>query len=206
LIEAINLVFPHPLLRPDNLCSSDGPPDALSTLPRVQPSLLTLDDLWSLLDNLLSFGQDQLDVARVRHVRVDLRRLVHAHLQCLWYTYTTVGTVCAAALLGSLVDLDVLDDQVAGVKTLGVGVGLGVLEECEEVLSRLDWPACAGDTELLALTYCQPTFFRIPTVFSVPSAPIVLAIEDFITYPEQHDRFHQHSASLGRLPCAREHC
>ena len=65
-------------------------------------------------------------------------------------TYTTVSTVCAAALLGSLVDLNMLDDQVAGVETLGIGVRLGVLEETEEKLGRLDGPASASDTELLA--------------------------------------------------------
>ncbi len=70
------------------------------------------------------------------------------------YTYTTVGTVCASALLGGLVDLNVLDNEGTGIETLGVGVGLGILEEGEEVLSRLDGPASAGDTELLAcLTY-----------------------------------------------------
>lgn len=61
-----------------------------------------------------------------------------------------MGTVGAPALLGGLVDLDVLDDQVAGVKTLGVGVGLGVPEEREEVLGRLDGPPSTGDTPLLA--------------------------------------------------------
>jgi hypothetical protein len=65
-------------------------------------------------------------------------------------TYTTVGTVSAAAALGSLVDLDALDDQVGGVQTLGVGVGLSVLEEVEKVLGGLDGPASLGDTELLA--------------------------------------------------------
>jgi hypothetical protein len=65
-------------------------------------------------------------------------------------TYTSVGTVSAPALLGSLVDLDVLDDQVAGVKTLGVGVGLSVLEETEKDLGGLDGPASAGDTHGLA--------------------------------------------------------
>jgi len=62
-----------------------------------------------------------------------------------------VGTVCAAALLGGLVDLDVLDNQVASVETLGVGVGLGVLEETEDELGALDGPAGLGDTKLLAL-------------------------------------------------------
>ena len=61
-----------------------------------------------------------------------------------------MGTVSPAALLGGLVDLDVLDDQVAGVKTLGVGVGLGVLEEREKELSALGGPAGLGDTESLA--------------------------------------------------------
>jgi hypothetical protein len=61
-----------------------------------------------------------------------------------------VGTVGASATLGGLVDLDVLDNEVAGVETLGVGVGLGVLEEAEQLLSRLDGPAGLGDTELLA--------------------------------------------------------
>lgn len=65
-------------------------------------------------------------------------------------TYTTVGTVCSSTLLWCLVDLDVLDNKVAGVKTLAISVGLGVLEETEKELGGLDWPSGAGDTELLA--------------------------------------------------------
>jgi hypothetical protein len=61
-----------------------------------------------------------------------------------------VGTVSAPALLGGLVDLNVLDDQVAGVETLGVGVGLSVLEETEKNLGGLDGPAGTGDTHGLA--------------------------------------------------------
>lgn len=61
-----------------------------------------------------------------------------------------MGAVCAATLLGRLVDLDVLDDQVAGVEALGVRVGLGVLEETQEELGGLDGPAGASDTPLLA--------------------------------------------------------
>lgn len=63
-----------------------------------------------------------------------------------------MSTVCAPPLLGGLVDLDVLDNQVAGVKTLGIGVGLSVLEETEQELGGLDGPAGLGDTELLAYT------------------------------------------------------
>ncbi len=61
-----------------------------------------------------------------------------------------MGTVCPSALLRGLVDLDVLDNQGTGVEALGIGVGLSVLEETEQVLSGLDGPASPGDTELLA--------------------------------------------------------
>lgn len=61
-----------------------------------------------------------------------------------------MGTVCASATLGGLVDLDVLNDEVAGVETLGIGVGLGVLQQTEQLLSGLDGPASLGDTESLA--------------------------------------------------------
>lgn len=61
-----------------------------------------------------------------------------------------MGTVSPPALLGGLVHLDVLDDQVAGVEALGVGVGLGVPEEAEQEVGGLGGPAGLGDTELLA--------------------------------------------------------
>lgn len=69
-----------------------------------------------------------------------------------------MGTVSSSALLGGLVDLDVLDNEGAGVETLGVGVGLGVLQELQEELGGLDGPAGTGDTPLLAYTsyFCQP--------------------------------------------------
>ena len=47
----------------------------------------------------------------------------------------------------TLIDLDVLDDEVAGVEALCVGVGFGVLEEADEELGGLDGPAGLGDTE-----------------------------------------------------------
>jgi len=65
-------------------------------------------------------------------------------------TYPAVGAVRPPSLLRCLVDLDVLDDKVARVEALGVGVGLGILEKTENEVGRLDGPASAGDTKLLA--------------------------------------------------------
>lgn len=112
-----------------------------------------------LLDDLVALGKDHLDVAGARHVGVDLQKqhMISSgsnhgakHWQKWVSTYTTVGTVSASPLVGSLVDLDVLDDKVASVKTLGVGIGLSVLEEREEELGGLRGPAGFADTELLA--------------------------------------------------------
>jgi hypothetical protein len=61
-----------------------------------------------------------------------------------------VSTVCAAALLGGLVDLDVLDDQGTCVQALRVGVGLSVPEKTKDELGGLGGPASLGNTELLA--------------------------------------------------------
>jgi hypothetical protein len=63
-----------------------------------------------------------------------------------------VGTVGSSPLLGCLVDLDVLDDQVAGVEALSIGIGFGVSEETEEVLGGLYGPSGARNTKLLACT------------------------------------------------------
>jgi hypothetical protein len=115
------------------LSSGDSLAEAGTTLARAE--VLTLSNSIGLLDNLLTLGQDELDVAGVGHVRVD----------------TTVSTVCPSSLLGGLVDLDVLDNQGTGVETLGISVGLSVLEETEEELGGLDGPSSLGDTELLAL-------------------------------------------------------
>lgn len=88
------------------------------------------------------------------HVGVDLDGLLVAYectLSKKEETYTAVRPVGASATLGSLVDLDALDDQVAGVETLGVGVGLSVLEEVGEESGGLDGPASLADTPLVAL-------------------------------------------------------
>ena len=80
-----------------------------------------------------------------------------------------MSTVCAATLLRGLVDLDVLDNEVGGVETLGVGVGLGVLEEREKELSALGGPAGLGDTESLA--------FRIRISIRMSQCLLALSID-----------------------------
>jgi hypothetical protein len=65
-------------------------------------------------------------------------------------TYTTMSTVGAATLLGSLVDLDMLDDEVRRIQAFDIGIGFGILEQSDEEFGRLDGPAGLGDTELLA--------------------------------------------------------
>lgn len=68
----LDSAFLHPLsFQPLRLCGGDGLPGANATLPAVEV-LLACDNLRGLLDDLLTLGKDQLDVARVGHVRVDL--------------------------------------------------------------------------------------------------------------------------------------
>ena len=45
---------------------------------------------------------------------------------------TAMGAVCTSSLLGSLIDLDVLDDEVGCVEALGIGVGFGVFQKADE--------------------------------------------------------------------------
>lgn len=65
-----------PKRRNSHLSGSDGLADTLATLPRVQPRDLTVSDVGTLLDDLLALGEDELDVAGVGHVRVDLLSLL----------------------------------------------------------------------------------------------------------------------------------
>ena len=78
-----------------------------------------------------------------------------------------MSTVCASPLLGRLVDLNVLDDQVLRVQALGIRVRLGVLEQAEQELGRLDGPASLADTELLA--YSPPNQYWCPFIITASS-------------------------------------
>lgn len=57
----------------DRLGGGDGLADAGTTLPGAKVGVTASDGL-GLLDDLLTLGQDELDVAGVGHVRVDLSR------------------------------------------------------------------------------------------------------------------------------------
>lgn len=132
-------------------------------------------------------------------------------------TYAAVGAVCAPPLLGGLVDLDVLDDEVGGVETLGVGVGLSVLQKAEQELGGLDGPAGLGDTEslacalLLALPAATHTIPRISIIFPSPGSFKIYSQGHIpsrareSTHPERSGRWSQRTASWGRPPCARGH-
>src|SRR5271170_465019 len=106
----------------DPLRRGDGLPQSQPLLSGIQ-SAFALCKFRSFLHLLGRLGQDHLDVARIAHVRVD----------------TAVSAVCSSTLLGCLVDLNVLDDQVGGVEAFGIGIRFGVLEEAEKKLGRLDW-------------------------------------------------------------------
>lgn len=53
----------------------------------------------------------------------------------------TVGTVCAAVSLWCLVDNDVSDDKLLCLESLALSVGLGILEQVQHELDRLDGPS-----------------------------------------------------------------
>jgi len=98
----------------------------LANLGRSLAGTLSVGRLGSaLLHGRLLFGKDDLDVAWVRHVRVD----------------SAVRSVRASATNGCLLDLDVVHLQGIEVETLVLGVGLGVFEEVQQELRAFLGPA-----------------------------------------------------------------
>ena len=68
----------NPRLPPDRtnrLCLDEGTAGLSAALAGAEVLLLALDNVRALLDELLTLGQDELDVARVGHVGVDLERV-----------------------------------------------------------------------------------------------------------------------------------
>lgn len=65
---------------------------------------------------------------------------------------STVSSVSSSSVLWSLVDLDVGDLQLGNVQTLGLSVGLSVLQQVLDVVDGLDGPSGLLDTPLLTLS------------------------------------------------------
>ena len=61
-----------------------------------------------------------------------------------------MSSVCSTSLFWCLVNLNVFDNQVSGVKAFNIGIGFGVLEESKEEFGGFDWMAGTGYTELFA--------------------------------------------------------
>ena len=61
-----------------------------------------------------------------------------------------MGTICPAPLLRCLVDLNVLDYQIARVQSLGIRICLSILQKCEKMLRRLDRPPSTRNTKLFS--------------------------------------------------------
>lgn len=80
-------------------------------------------------------AQEDLGVDGVSLVRVD----------------SSVSSVCAAAGLGCLLDDNVADDKLLSVQSLGLSVSLGVLQQSEQELDRLDGPSTLSRLEFLGL-------------------------------------------------------
>jgi hypothetical protein len=110
-----------------HLSSHNRPSHLGASLPGIQAPLFARHSTFiPLLHHLIALRQDHLNVARVAHIRVD----------------SAVGSVCSPTLLGSLVDLDALNGEVAGVQALEFRVGFGIFEEGEKEFGRLDWMSC----------------------------------------------------------------
>lgn len=118
-----------------------------------------------------------------------------------------MGTVGTTALLGCLIDLDVLDDQVAGVEAFGVRVRFGVLEEAEEELGGLFRPAGFGDAELFTCAIFQSQYCLQTSCKRDSDAELSEAQESvFPTRVLSHrcPRSHQYptSTASSHVPCA----
>ena len=189
----INFMIPTTPLRSRN-CS----PHTCSSLPRVQPGLFPMNNLGSLLYDLRTLCQNQLNVARVRHVWVDLNSCQYfSSIEGLLSTYTTMCTICPASLFRSLVDLNVLNDQIARIQSLGICVRLRILQKRKEMFGRLDWPSGSRNTKLLSCsvmssaTELQPTIVTMSLlrscICSYPALTLGRATNASSIPPERHN-------------------
>jgi hypothetical protein len=110
-----------------------------------------------------------------------------------------MGTICSSALLWCLVDLNVLDNEVSGVQSLGFGIGFGVLEKINEKFARLDGPAGLGDAKRLS---CIQTQLTTDSHYAIDQIDCSTTMAQARTHPVRYDQCFQHISSLARLPCA----
>ena len=89
--------------------------------------------------HMMTEHQWQTSIARKKHSRKEKHS-----------THPSMSSISPSPLLRRLIDLDMLDDQVPGIKTLGIGIGFCVLEEADQKFGGLFGPAGAGDAELFA--------------------------------------------------------
>lgn len=92
-------------------------------------------------NNLLLLGEDDLDVAWRRHVRVD----------------ATMGTVGAATQALSTVHLNVIDDQTINIESSVISIGLSIAQQLQQKLGGLLWPATLCGLPLLGLSATADT-------------------------------------------------
>lgn len=63
----------YPMHHANTSCTGNRSPQRRTSLSGIQPLLLHLHGLRTLLHDLLAFGEDEFDVARVRHVGINLQ-------------------------------------------------------------------------------------------------------------------------------------
>ena len=123
-----------PIYRSRTLNSS---PHTLAPLSRTQPQpLFPLRNMWTLLYDLLALRQHHLHMTWIAHIRVD----------------PTVRTVRPTTLLGRLVHLNMLHNEVRRIKPFSISVGFRVLQQINKVGRGFHRPARFGDAEFFA--YC----------------------------------------------------
>lgn len=72
LFRSANALRAFSAIKAERLTLGDSPVRPLTPLTRAEMRMRTLHNLRSLLNDLLAFSQDELDVAGVRHVRINL--------------------------------------------------------------------------------------------------------------------------------------
>ena len=96
------------------------------------------------------------------------KSVIHAmdkKVEDICMTYPTMRPISTSPLLRRLIYLDMFDDQIAGVETLGIGVGFCIFEESKKELGGLLGPASFRHAELFSCnTSVNPAFLLVSTL------------------------------------------